>query len=120
MPRCPLAIRHRPRRRDVLLASAGFREHVGAHEQPELDADARESNSFASRLDRRGDVVKSTELGAAHAAAVVGDGERRPRGIDGDGDRRRAGVERVRDNLGEYGFLDGARVGVSEVLEQMK
>src|SRR5262249_61604709 len=50
---------------------------------------------------------------------VVDDGQRRVGAARDEADARGTGVERVGNDLGEDGLLDGAGVGIAEVLEEM-
>jgi hypothetical protein len=64
--------------------------------------------------------VVAPEFSPPHAGAVVHYGERGPRGIRADGDPRRARVERVGDDLGEDGLLEGPGIGVPQILEEVE
>lgn len=61
-----------------------------------------------------------TQLAARHPGPVVYDAQRALPGLTSEHDRRRVGVERVRNDLADDRFLEGAWVGVSQILEQVE
>ena len=93
---------------------------VLAHEEPELDAHAGESDPLAARLRARRDVVIPGQLASSHAGAIVDDGERPVCGRRAELDARRARVERVGDDLGQDRLLERTGIGVAKVLEEMQ
>jgi hypothetical protein len=100
-------------------AAPGFGDHLARHEQPELDAHARESDSLPACLSARGNVVIPRQLPSLHAAPIVHDRERRVSWVGEKADPRRAGVERVRHGFGENCLLKGAGVRVPQIFEQV-
>jgi len=60
------------------------------------------------------------EVAAAHAAAVVQNGERALSRVGGERQDRRARVDGIGDHLGQDRLLGGARIGVAEVFEEVQ
>ena len=112
--------REPPRRGHVRLAPPGLGHDLLAREEAELDADAREADAAPPDLGARSEVVITTQLAATHTAAVIHDVERGCGGIGGQADLRGPGIEGVRDDLGEDGLLERARVRIAQVLEEVE
>ena len=103
-----------------MLAPPRLRDHLGADQQRDLDADAREPDAGAADLRARRDVMVAGQLATAHAGPIVEDGEGGRRRVGGDRDRRGARVEGVGDDLGEDRLLGSTRVGVAQILEKVE
>jgi hypothetical protein len=101
------------------LAASRLRDHLAGHEQSELDADAGEADSLSARLRAGRDIVIPRQLAPLHPPAVVRHRERRLGGVGRDTDAGGAGVEGVGDHFREDRLLEGAAVGVPEILEQV-
>jgi len=112
--------REPPRRGHVRLPPPDFGHDLHAGEEAELDADAREADATSPDLGARPEVVITAQLAATHAAAVIDDVERGRARICGQADRGGPGIERVRDDLGQDGLLERARVRVAQVLEEVE
>src|SRR5207249_5512 len=98
----------------------GLGHDLLAREEAELDADAREADAAPPDLGARPEVVITTQLAATHTAAVIHDVERGCGGIGGQADLRGPGIEGVRDDLGEDGLLERARIRIAQVLEEVE
>ena len=120
LPRGPVTGGQAPAGCHVVLAGAGFGQHLLAHEQADLDADAGEADALSSDFGAGRDVVIARQLATAHPGAVVHDGERGDRGIGRDRDGRRSRVERVGYDLDQDGLLRGPGVRVPQVLEEVE
>lgn len=111
--------RQMPPRGHVRSAAPGFGDHLARHEQPELDANPRESDSLPACLGARGNVVIPRQLPSLHTAPIVHDRQRRISRVGEKADARRAGVERVRYGFGENCLFKGAGVRVPQIFEQV-
>ena len=105
MPRSPLSGAERPAGAHVHGSAPGLGADLVADQQAELDAHPGEPDAPAAGLAARGEVVILGQLAAAHAGAVVHDGEARPGGIGHDQDAGRARVQRVGDHFRKDGLL---------------
>ena len=119
LPRRLLARGEVPAGGHVDAPAARLGEHGLRHQQAELDPHAGEADALAAGLGAGREIVVAGQLAPAHAAAVVHHHDRLLRGVGEDVDARRARVERVRHDLREDRLLDGVRVGVAQVLEQV-
>src|SRR5439155_27359460 len=106
--------------RHVGLAPARLGQHLVADQEPELDPDAGEADALASRLGAGGDVVVTGQLAPPHSGAVADHREGGLGGVGPDHDVAGPRVERVGDDLGDDGLFEGAGIGVTQILEEMK
>ena len=60
------------------------------------------------------------EVAAAHAAAIVEDGERALNRVGSKGQHCCARVDGIGDDLGQDRLLRSARIGVAEIIEKMQ
>jgi hypothetical protein len=104
----------------VALSPARLRQHIPARQQGELDADPGESDALPPRLCARRKIVIAAQVPARHPLAVIGDRDGGAPGLRRDPDQARAGVERVRDDLRQYGLLQRPGVGVPQVFEEVQ
>ena len=109
-----------PVARHVGLAPARLGQHLVADQEPELDPDAGEADALAPRLRAGGDVVVTGQLAPPHSGAVVHHHEGGLGGVGADRDVACPRVERVGDDLGDDGLFEGAGIGVTQVLEEVK
>src|SRR5439155_16995885 len=104
----------------VRLAAPRLGHDLAAEEKTQLDPHAGEPDTLPAGLAARGDVVVARQLAPLHSGPVVRDGEGRLRGLGPEPDAARSRIERVGDDLGEDGLLEGAGISVAQILEQME
>jgi hypothetical protein len=104
----------------VNLTAPRLGDHLIADQQSQLDADAGEPDAAPACLGRGGDVVVARQLRLLHPGAVIDHRQGRGFGRGGETDGAGAGVQRIGDDLGDDGLLEGARVCIAQVLQQMQ
>ena len=80
---------------------------------------AREPDALPASLRAGGDIVVAGQVAPAHPRPIVDDRERRQGGIGPEMKSGRARVEGVRHDLGHDRLLEGAGIGVPDVLQEV-